>query len=253
MKTTLAAGLVCLAITSGAQAQQAVQWRVEDGGNGHWYGLIATSCGGNWQEFLNCVEERGGNAAAINSAAESEFISLNVVVDVPGRGALIGAYTDRPFADYPQSATWIWSTGEPWTFTNWCCPTGLENHVYMFDHYDGWPRGTWDDCDWGYIPTAVVEWSADCNNDGIVDYGQILQGQLADNDVDGIPDICEVITCHDSDLNLNGIVDGGDLGVLLAFWGTVSPAFPRADINRDGVVNGADLGLLLAFWGPCPN
>jgi hypothetical protein len=39
---------------------------------------------------------------------------------------------------------------------------------------------------------------------------------------------------------------------LLAFWGTVSPAFPRADINRDGVVNGADLGILLSFWGACP-
>ena len=54
------------------------------------------------------------------------------------------------------------------------------------------------------------------------------------------------------DLNLNGAVDGADIGILLAFWGAVSPAFPRADINGDGTVNGADLGLLLANWGPCP-
>ena len=87
----------------------------------------------------------------------------------------------------------------------------------------------------------------------IVDYGQILQGQLADANTNGIPDICEGPTCHDIDLNLNGIVDGGDLGILLAFWGTVSPAFPRADINGDGLVNGADLGIVLASWGPCPN
>ena len=29
-------------------------------------------------------------------------------------------------------------------------------------------------------------------------------------------------------------VSGADLGALLAFWGSVSPAFPRADINGDG-------------------
>ena len=55
-----------------------------------------------------------------------------------------------------------------------------------------------------------------------------------------------------ADLSGDGTVDGGDLGVLLAFWGTVSPAFPRADLNNDGVVNGADLGIMLSSWGPCP-
>ena len=54
-----------------------------------------------------------------------------------------------------------------------------------------------------------------------------------------------------SDLTANGVVDGADLGVLLAFWGPRNPVFPQADINGDGVVNGADLGLLLANWGPC--
>ena len=51
------------------------------------------------------------------------------------------------------------------------------------------------------------------------------------------------------DLNGGGQVDGGDLGLLLAAWGTSDPA---ADLNGDGTVNGADLGLLLADWGPCP-
>jgi hypothetical protein len=107
--------------------------------------------------------------------------------------------------------------------------------------------------------TTVIDTGAgsagrfDCNGDGVLDAYQITQGTLADQDTNGIPDICEGPTCHDNDLNLNGIVDGGDLGVLLAFWGTVSPAFPRADINGDGLVNGADLGLLLSFWGACPN
>jgi hypothetical protein len=71
----------------------------------------------------------------------------------------------------------------------------------------------------------------------------------------GIPDCCEQGTpcwaCAQYDLNLNGTIDGADLGVLLAFWGPVSNAFPRADITADGQVDGADLGVLLSNWGPC--
>ena len=49
--------------------------------------------------------------------------------------------------------------------------------------------------------------------------GQIRQGQLADADANGIPDLCEVPTCADADLNPNGAVDGADLGALLGDWG----------------------------------
>jgi hypothetical protein len=37
----------------------------------------------------------------------------------------------------------------------------------------------------------VVEWSADCNGDGITDYGQILQGTLPDANGNGVPDACD--------------------------------------------------------------
>jgi hypothetical protein len=94
--------------------------------------------------------------------------------------------------------------------------------------------------------------TADCNNDGIVDYGQILTGQLADLDSNGVPDICQQPTCADADLFRDFNVNGADLGILLSQWG---PATARAvsDINRDGRVDGADLGYLLSNWGPCPN
>ena len=41
----------------------------------------------------------------------------------------------------------------------------------------------------------MFEWSADCNGDGIVDYGQILDGTLTDADCNGIPDECEGACC----------------------------------------------------------
>ncbi|MCA9285294.1 MAG: hypothetical protein KDA22_08780 [Phycisphaerales bacterium] len=49
------------------------------------------------------------------------------------------------------------------------------------------------------------------------------------------------------DFNGTGIVDGADLGFLLAFWN-----LPEGDLNGDGTTDGADLGILLASWGVCP-
>ena len=57
------------------------------------------------------------------------------------------------------------------------------------------------------------------------------------------------------DINNDGVVNGGDLGTQLSWWGPVVPANPvsvASDINGDGVTNGGDLGALLANWGPCP-
>jgi hypothetical protein len=50
------------------------------------------------------------------------------------------------------------------------------------------------------------------------------------------------------DLNIDGYVDGADMGLLLAGWSTNG----AGDLNGDGVVDGADVGLMLAYWGPCP-
>jgi hypothetical protein len=98
----------------------------------------------------------------------------------------------------------------------------------------------------------LVEFDADCNGDGIVDYGQILQATLADANGNAVPDICELPTCHNADLYRNNRIDGADLGILLSEWGPVTPS-TNSDINKDGFVNGADLGVMLAFWGPCSN
>lgn len=47
------------------------------------------------------------------------------------------------------------------------------------------------------------------------------------------------------DLNNDGTVDGGDLGILLANWGQPG----ATDLNGDGTTDGGDLGMLLAAWG----
>ncbi|MCX5641513.1 MAG: hypothetical protein NT059_11995 [Planctomycetota bacterium] len=56
-----------------------------------------------------------------------------------------------------------------------------------------------------------------------------------------------------ADLYGDGIVNGADLGILLANWGACGAGTCAADLNGDGQVNGADLGIVLAGWGLCAN
>lgn len=51
-----------------------------------------------------------------------------------------------------------------------------------------------------------------------------------------------------ADLDGNGSVGAGDLGILLAAWGTAGPG----NLDGLGVVGSGDLAILFAAWGPCP-
>lgn len=51
------------------------------------------------------------------------------------------------------------------------------------------------------------------------------------------------------DLDLNGIVDGADLAIMLGQWGPCPGC--SGDLDGNGHVNGADLASLLGNWGEC--
>ena len=48
-----------LAIGSSVHAQQAVQWRVQDGGTGHWYARLARTSE-SWDALLATARMMGG-------------------------------------------------------------------------------------------------------------------------------------------------------------------------------------------------
>jgi hypothetical protein len=266
-----------IALVSGASAQStAVQWRVEDGGNGHWYqGVVADGC--TWTSARTAALAMGGDLVSLGTQAESDWVYAQIASQPTlwnnRIGPRIGLVQDPTGAE--PVGGWGWSDGTPLKYTNWNIdgfygqPNPVDGNQCIdsdFGGYYGWPNipmdswGSYQDshvsaCHWEAFRSYIVEWSADCNADNVVDYGQCIDRSLLDTDSNNTPDCCEqgipCSICSACDINPTGIIDGADLGALLAFWGPVSPALPRADINRDGFVNGADLSLLLANWGPC--
>jgi len=64
----------------------------------------------------------------------------------------------------------------------------------------------------------------------------------------GMIDILAAIAISPADLNGDGVVDGADLGSLLASWGECVGC--AADLNGDSIVDDKDLALLLLSWSP---
>jgi hypothetical protein len=158
------------------------QWRVEDGGNGHWYALISEV--DSWNSHRARALSLGGDLATLTSAEENNFVASQIAntdvwlggVASLGSGCLL--------------SSWKWASGEPWQYTNWA--PGEPNNCNETRLVFAWTvPGKWNNHIESHPYAAIYEWSADCNNDGIVDFGQIAAGILSDADANGVPDCCE--------------------------------------------------------------
>jgi hypothetical protein len=230
----LMAAAAAMTLSSLAKATEwdPVEWRVADGGNGHWY--MQFDCGGcSYGDARTWAEEHGAHLVTILDASEQQVV-CQVMTSLT---AWIGA--ER------VGGEWTWSTGEPWTFGEICAPTAGADRIQLYG------CRCWNDTfeSDNLTLAAIIEWSADCNGDGIVDFGQILSGALLDIDANGIPDVCEPPLCP-GDLITDGVVDGVDLAALLGAWGSSGGPW-NADVTMDGIVDAADLAVLLGSWGEC--
>jgi hypothetical protein len=254
MSIRLVAGASALALSSVAFGQQAVQWRVEDGGNGHWYRFVATQT--DWSSAMAAANAVGGHGATILSAQENAFVN-SLVPSSLGEGVLLGGRGTSGDCANPFGYAWI--TGEPMVFWAWGGgePNGFPSYTeccVVLAHWNPW---VWND-----IPVAanwrgpsIIEWSADCDGNGIVDYGEILNGTREDANANGVPDCCEGVgSCEPclGDVTGNGLVDALDLAAVLGSWGTNGKGEFPTDRNNDGIVNAQDLALVLSGWGKCP-
>ncbi len=210
-KSFAMAAAAALSVATGAAAQDAVQWRVEDGGNGHWYATLGEVH--HWPEARARCEQLGGYLATLTSAAEWSWVVTATNIE----HGYVGGYQDASASDYEEPyGGWRWVTGEQFAFNSismlpfddcpgaapasCVCGSGAQDVLFamgccghmMNDSQDG----TSFDCNMaGEVPyppvDSLIEWSADCNNDGLVDYGQIRAGELEDTNANNIPDCCE--------------------------------------------------------------
>jgi formylglycine-generating enzyme required for sulfatase activity len=197
----LAIAFVAAPVTALAQTSAPIEWKVSDGGNGHWYKLVIAPNTVSWSDADAAAALLSAHLATLTSANENAFVFA--VANQPGAwGSVWPDYSAGPwlgaFRDSGTSA-WRWVTGETWSWTNWLPPNpdgpGFwnENRLSFATNYSS----QWNDFNESgsqpccKVVSYVLEFDADCNGDGIVDYGQILSGELVDDNNNNVPDICE--------------------------------------------------------------
>ena len=215
---------------------------------------------------------QGGHLVTLTTLAEWQWVKARFPISYD-TGAFTGGFQDPSAPSFAEpNGGWKWVTGEPFVislaymsaFDN--CPGGTAGQCNCGNpgaqdilFFSGCCNNFLDDVNDGLTPTCdivgrpgIIEWSADCNSDGITDYGQILNGQLIDTNGNGVPDVCEVDPCP-GDISGNNVVNGVDLAALLDMWGTSGQGKFDCDIDNDGLVGGSDLAVVLDGWGLCPN
>jgi hypothetical protein len=76
----------------------------------HWYDIVSSGANGSWDNAENNAIALGGHLVTINDAAEEAWLR-----------SIFGGQTRYwiGFTDAAAEGTWVWSSGEPVTYTNW--------------------------------------------------------------------------------------------------------------------------------------
>jgi hypothetical protein len=135
MRTTFLFAMYLLAFQIEASGGLVVQWKIQDGGNGHYYELVGNYLDPtqrwNWETSKTMAEgmfHQGlpGGLATITSGAENQFIVDNLVIPAGRWPTWIGLTDSEAFGGFesfgqpnPQVDGWRWVTSEPVTFVGW--------------------------------------------------------------------------------------------------------------------------------------
>ena len=113
--------------------------------------------------------------------------------------------------------------------------------VQLVDEFDNQP--TWQGAEALYVEHLILGEGSYLDLNGLALYVTRFE------DLGGALVGGEIRSTASGDADLNGVVDDGDMSLLLANWGQAAE-WSGGNFNGDGVVNDADLSLLLANWGP---
>lgn len=154
-----------LVMPQGASAGPLIEWKVGDGGNGHFYGISTLRSG--WSEVESEAVTLGGHLVSINSAAEQLFIENTFLIPEPTHLSneqpnifWIGLW-DGDINNIGDPTNFSWSDGSPLTYTNWAPlePSNTSSNedavVINWDQdntvYDPYEYGRWNDIDIPFV------------------------------------------------------------------------------------------------------
>lgn len=215
---------VILCLCGSDLSSRPVLWRVEDGGNGHYYELIRPDGGITWTAAKAAAEARSflsvsGHLVTASERQEHEFLVDNFVGPLRngrhGLGAWIG------LSDRLTEGRFEWVTGERVNFTRWGSNepnnAGDEDFVY----YEG--------TEWNDFRDNRTAWDA-------YDFGYIVEYDVG-------------LVYRRGDVNADGQLNVADPVLILDYlFGSASlPCLAAADSGGDGNVNVSDAVGLLGF------
>ncbi len=146
-----------------------VQWRLEDGGNDHWYRVVAAdalSWTGAQAAAVALMPNAASQLATVTSAAENAFITD--LLPTEASSWWLGGFQDSSSAGYDDpDGAWRWLTEnttppEDFAFTNWRpgepndWPTFGNEDRLMIEGGNGANRGRWNDV-WNDWPDNTID------------------------------------------------------------------------------------------------
>lgn len=197
---------------------ESAEWTSDEGGQGQRYRAVLVPVAVDWWRAQELAVEQGGRLVCLETEAEATF-----VFDRLARFVSLWSMTDYnggPWVGLEEvDGQWRWTSGTPLDWAAWKSgePNGTGDKACFFSYQTG-PRRQLDDTPGDDVRRAfIIEFDPE-------------------------------IPCF-GDLDGDGGVAGGDLGLMLGSWGACVGC--PADLDGDGSVSGADIGLVLGAWGPC--
>ncbi len=165
----------------------AVAWPTTAGGNGHYYLPIPSQ---SWDSAEALAVSLGGHLVSVNSQAEQNFLTATFLPSLtanPDEIFWIGAN------DTAVEGTFVWSSGEPFTYSNWHPGEpnnngGNENYAVMNVHFGAFGssvKGTWNDTNPNTTYRGLVELTTAPPADLNFAKGNVVQGNMIGVDADG--------------------------------------------------------------------
>ncbi|MFZ5979017.1 MAG: thrombospondin type 3 repeat-containing protein, partial [Candidatus Zixiibacteriota bacterium] len=176
-------GDVCQEYTGGRYVN-VKQWRIEDGGNDHWYGILPELLVIDEADYIirnpDSPEGAHGFLASITSSLENNFILFEIIDGMDKVSPVIDAYwLGGLYVTNPDIK--LWFDGDPFSYTNWAPgePSGDNEYVMaLWGFHETNPLhipGTWFTChDYYTAFYSIAEWVS-----------------LEDIDMDDVPDIAD--------------------------------------------------------------